>query len=38
VCYDFPTSHDERLNYPLIEGCPVELNVGKSEVKLKFKL
>ncbi len=38
VCYDFPTSHDERLNYPLIEGCPVELNVSKSEVKLKFKL
>ena len=38
VCYDFPTSHDECLNYPLIEGCPVELNVSKSDVKLKFKL
>ena len=38
VCYDFPTSHDENLNYPLIEGCPVTLQVDSTEVKLKFHL
>ncbi len=38
VCYDFPTSHDENLNFPLIEGCPVTLDVKKEEVKLKFHL
>ena len=21
VCYDFPASHDEDWNYPMIEGC-----------------
>ncbi|MDO4512176.1 MAG: LD-carboxypeptidase [Bacteroidales bacterium] len=37
ICYDFPTSHDEAWNSPLIEGCQVELNVAKDKVTLKFK-
>lgn len=36
VCYDFPTSHDEDLNYPLVEGCPVTLKVTKDQVNLTF--
>ena len=36
VCYDFPVGHDENWNYPLIVGCPVELNVGMDKVSLKF--
>lgn len=36
VCYDFPTSHDEELNVPLIEGCPVTLDVSTSQVRLQF--
>lgn len=38
VCYDFPTSHDEDLNYPLIEGCPATLQVTSTESTLKFHL
>lgn len=38
VCYDFPTGHDEDWNYPLIEGCPVTLEVGHDAVKLTFDL
>ena len=37
VCYDFPASHDENWNYPMIEGCPAELNVTPSGVTLKFE-
>ncbi len=36
VCYDFPVGHDEDWNYPLIVGCPVELNVTNDKVSLKF--
>ena len=36
ICYDFPASHDESWNYPLIEGCPVTLTVGTDQVTLKF--
>ena len=37
VCYDFPTSHDESWNYPLIEGCPATLNVTSNGVTLTFE-
>ena len=36
ICYDFPASHDESWNYPLIEGCPVTLNVDENAVTLVF--
>ncbi len=37
ICYDFPTSHDEDWNTPLVEGCPVELTVTPSKVTLHFQ-
>ena len=36
VCYDFPASHDENWNYPIIEGCPAILNVTPEGVTLQF--
>ena len=36
VCYDFPASHDEDWNYPMIEGCPATLNVSAAGVTLTF--
>ncbi len=36
VCYDFPVSHDESWNYPMIEGHPVTLSVGSDQVTLTF--
>ena len=36
ACYDFPVSHDESWNYPMIEGCPVTLTVGEDKVSLTF--
>ena len=36
VCYDFPASHDEDWNYPIIEGCPATLNITPEGVSLKF--
>lgn len=36
VCYDFPVSHDESWNYPMIEGCPVTLDVAMDKVTLTF--
>jgi len=36
VCYDFPASHDESWNYPIIEGCPAELVVAPEGVTLTF--
>ena len=36
VCYDFPASHDEEWNYPMIEGCPAVLNVAPEGVTLQF--
>lgn len=37
VCYDFPASHDEDWNYPIIEGCPATLTVAPEGVKLTFE-
>ena len=37
VCYDFPASHDENWNYPIIEGCLVTLTVDPEGVTLKFE-
>ena len=37
VCYDFPASHDEDWNYPIIEGCPATLTVAPEDVKLTFE-
>ena len=36
VCYDFPASHDEDWNYPMIEGCPAMLKVTPEGVSLTF--
>lgn len=36
ICYDFPVSHDESWNYPLVEGHLVTLTVGKDGVKLEY--
>ena len=36
VCYDFPVSHDESWNYPMIEGCTATLEVTKKGVTLSF--
>ena len=36
VCYDFPASHDEKWNYPLIEGCPATLTVAPEGATLTF--
>ncbi len=37
ICYDFPASHDEDWNYPLIEGSQVTLTVNDSGVMLDFR-
>ena len=36
VCYDFPASHDEGWNYPMIEGCPAVLEITPDNVSLTF--
>ena len=36
VCYDFPASHDESWNYPIIEGCTATLEVTPEGVTLQF--
>ena len=36
ICYDFPASHDEEWNYPMIEGCQAELDVKPQGVTLRF--
>ena len=36
ICYDFPASHDEAWNYPIIEGCRVTLNVTPQSTRLTF--
>ena len=38
VCYDFPVSHDENWNYPMIEGCPATLQVTPQGVNLTFEM
>ena len=37
VCYDFPVSHDENWNYPMIEGCQAVLDITPEGVKLTFE-
>ena len=36
VCYDFPVSHDESWNYPMIEGCYATLKVTPEGVSLHY--
>lgn len=36
ICYDFPASHDEAWNYPMIEGCKVTLDVTPQSTRLTF--
>lgn len=36
ICYDFPASHDESWNYPMIEGCQVKLEVTSQGTQLTF--
>jgi len=38
VCYGFPVGHDNSRNFPMIEGCPATLTVGKDSVSLMFSL
>ena len=35
-CADFPVSHGENWNYPMIEGCPALLDVTPDGVTLTF--
>ena len=37
VCYDFPASHDESWNYPMIEGCKATLIIDPEGVTLTFE-
>ena len=37
ICYDFPASHDENWNYPIIEGCPATLTITPDGVTLTFE-
>jgi len=37
VCYDFPVSHDETWNYPVLEGCRATLVVAADGVTLTFE-
>jgi len=37
VCYNFPTGHRSRSNYPMIEGCPATLVVDESGATLQYK-
>ena len=36
ICYDFPASHDEAWNYPMLEGCRVTLEVTPQSTNLTF--
>ena len=38
VCYDFPAGHIGHQNFPMIEGCPVTLNVTADGATLNFNL
>ena len=38
VCYDFPVSHDESWNYPMIAGCYATLRVTPEGVSLRYYL
>jgi muramoyltetrapeptide carboxypeptidase len=36
VVYDFPVGHHSGWNPPMVEGCPVELEVGPEGTTLRF--
>lgn len=36
VCYDFPVGHHSGLNYPMVEGCRVQLTVGADGTQVEF--
>ena len=36
VCYDFPVGHHSDMNYPMVEGCSVILNVGQDGTSIIF--
>lgn len=38
VCYNFPAGHIGHQNFPMIEGCPVTLNVAADGVTLNFDI
>lgn len=37
VCFDFPVSHDESWNFPMLEGCEATLNVTPVATTLQFR-
>ena len=36
VCYDFPVGHHSGQNYPMVEGCRVNLKVSQAGVTVTF--
>ena len=36
VCYDFPVGHRSGKNYPMVEGCKVNLKVGQDGTLIQF--
>ena len=36
VCYDFPVGHHSGKNYPMVEGCKVNLKVGQDGTLIQF--
>lgn len=36
VCYDFPVGHHSGKNYPMVEGCRVNLKVGQDGTLIQF--
>lgn len=36
VCYDFPVGHHSGKNYPMVEGCLVNLKVGQDGTQIQF--
>ena len=36
ICYDFPVGHHSGWNYPMVEGCRVNLKVGQDGTLIQF--
>ena len=36
ICYDFPVGHHSGWNYPMVEGCRVNLKVGQDSTLIQF--
>ena len=36
VCYDFPVGHHSGKNYPMVEGCKMNLKVGQDGTLIQF--